>query len=656
MVCLLSLGPTAHAANTPSKFKAEHQAAAKLLAAGQWNEAADAYWNIVEKGPDDSLAPNAQLGLARAFFAAEKHEDALTAYQTLEQIVRQQKEKGTLSGQQPEAAWFYTAHRGLGKVYEAQKRFDDAAEAYRQAAAALDDKAMLADWRAWAYADAARCIELAGRSDEAVKLVGDHSVELDPPEFAGTRALQKATLAGLLKRRGETDRAEKLLAEIKSDPQLDDQQYAAAKALVEEHGSRTRESSGRQSRDSSKSGDFGYTMRTREGPDYLAIESVGRYELRIALQPVGGGVFGPNRYGWITGWYNLEADPLKTRNLSSLGYFPLIKPHHVHFIEDVDGQWKHIVWGRYKELREHLSLGMQKGPYQFQKGSVKFEVLEESPVRIRTRTAHDRWPLEVHEYTFYPTGQIFVAAKFDLQRDDPLVRISDISFYTVKNPQVNWVAAVEGVSPMSGEGGIQAKTRYVLAHSNPLPSFQFSMPDDILTCVSIPGKYSTYVNNEIPLTWRRAPLRFECDKKADMAHFALHMRVYPRDIDSFEAGLPYVEDYQFPDTLSVSVGSRVTDDSGDLNGDGYNESEGCYVLLADDGKVAFTIDATETVRYQPAFKITGWTGDVPTSVAIDGTTAEVGQDYNAAVVPETDIIMFQVLKALKGGKVAVRVK
>ncbi len=418
VVCLLSLGSTGHAANTPSRFKTEHQAAAKLLADGQWSEAADAYRRIMEKGLDDSLAPNAQLGLARALLGAGEYENALTAYQTLEQIVRQQKEKDTLSGQQPENAWHYTIGRGMGRVYETQREFDKATKAYRQAAVALGDKATLADWRARAYADAARCLELAGRGAEAAELMKNHLAELDPPEMSGMRALQKATLVRLLKGHGQTDEADKLLAEIKSDPQLDDQQHAAAETLVKQRRSRIRENSDLPTPDLPKSYDFGYTIRTRKGPDYLAIESVGRYELRIALQEVGGGLLGENRYGWITGWYNLADDPFKTRNLSGLMYFPLIKPHHIGYMEKKDGQWKRIEYRRLRELNKTLdvALGLQKGPSRNQQGSVTFEVLEESPVRVRTRTRHDRWPFECIEYTSYPTGQVFVAAAFDLAR------------------------------------------------------------------------------------------------------------------------------------------------------------------------------------------------------------------------------------------------
>ena len=79
------------------------------------------------------------------------------------------------------------------------------------------------------------------------------------------------------------------------------------------------------------------------------------------------------------------------------------------------------------------------------------------------------------------------------------------SFYTVKNAQINWRDSTDSTSRMPGEGGSQFNTTYVLSHSNRVPSFHLSMPDDILTCSSAPHDPRTFINNEIPLMWRRWP-------------------------------------------------------------------------------------------------------------------------------------------------------
>lgn len=212
-----------------------------------------------------------------------------------------------------------------------------------------------------------------------------------------------------------------------------------------------------------------YRLRTRRGPDYLAIESVGRYEIRIALKDIGRNLFGDNRYGWIHGWYNLTDDPFKTQNLCGLSYFPLFKPHHVTWTEKRDSEWKRIGSPQIKAYGKtvDLALGMQKGPSPRQKGGVTFEVVEDTPARVRTRTRHDRFPFETIEYTFLPTGQIFVSVTFDLEHEAPALRIGGFGFYTVKNAQIGWRDAVDSTSRMAGEGGNQFPTKYLLSRLPP---------------------------------------------------------------------------------------------------------------------------------------------------------------------------------------------
>ena len=410
---------------------------------------------------------------------------------------------------------------------------------------------------------------------------------------------------------------------------------------------------GGDAKNSAGPGSLSDKMQTRQGPDYLAIESVGRFEIRIALQEVGRNIFGDNRYGWINAWYNLEEDPFKTRNLCGLSYFPLIKPHHLTWLEKRAGDWHRIDSRKLREYGKTLdvALGMQKGPSPRQQGSVKFEVLEDTPTRVRAKTTHDRWPFESMEYTFYPTGQIFVSAYFNVHHEKPDLRIGGVSFYTVKNAQINWRDSTDSTSRMPGEGGSQFNTSYVLSHSNIVPSFHLSMPDDILTCSSAPHDSRTFINNEIPLMWRRTPLRFAVDRELNEKPFALQMRVYPRDIDSFSAGLPYVKDYQQPARLSVQAGKLVRDDRGDLNGDGYNESEGCFVVAANGSKLSATLDAAGGPCFQPAIKVLDWEGGPPESVTINGKP--IGQKGKANVSVVNNTLLVQLLTTLEKEKATI---
>src|SRR5262249_24852375 len=66
----------------------------------------------------------------------------------------------------------------------------------------------------------------------------------------------------------------------------------------------------------------------------------------------------------------------------------------------------------------------------------------------------------------------------------------------------------------------------------------------------------------------------------------------------------------------------VTNDPGDLNTDGFNESEGCMVLRGK-GPVELTYRKWQQAGFAPAFKIMGWQGVAPTRVKADGKDVPV---------------------------------
>ena len=66
----------------------------------------------------------------------------------------------------------------------------------------------------------------------------------------------------------------------------------------------------------------------------------------------------------------------------------------------------------------------------------------------------------------------------------------------------------------------------------------------------------------------------------------------------------------------------VTNDPGDLNADGFNESEGCMVLRGK-GPVELTYRKGQQAGFAPAFKIMGWQGAAPTRVKANGKDVPV---------------------------------
>ncbi|NIP94876.1 MAG: tetratricopeptide repeat protein, partial [Akkermansiaceae bacterium] len=534
----------------PTRLAAEHREAAALLAKGDWERAAEAYRAMVARDPGDSLARQARLGVAQAMAAAGKHDEALVELRTLLAVTGERAAGAVPGRQQLEGGWLHAVHGAIGRLLEQQGKLEEAAAAYREAGEVIAGDETLAAWRARAAMDLARCLARRGKPAQAISLLTGGLAELAAPELAGMRALQMAKLGRYYFEIGERDWAVTLLERIRRDPQLDQQQYGAAEALVE--GKRWKPA-------------ITGKMRTRKGPGHLAIESTNCFELRLALAAMEGDRNGIERGGRVTGWFNLEDDPFKTTNLAGAGPFGLFG----------------LGWG------DLPPTGREDGV---------FEVLEENEVRVRTRTRRFDRPFEMVDCTFYPAGQVVVAASLEPEAAQPARRIRKVSFHTATNARLNWRDAGAGKSRMSGEGPAVDETPFVLAHSNSTPSFQRFTADDILTVPAWAHSGRAVINDERPLRWRRSSMRIAPVARGPARSLAVQLRVYPRTLDSPALAEPYADDYQQPARLEVRRGSVMKDDPGDLDGDGFNEGEGCYVVR---GTEAVTLVAGEFTRHQP---------------------------------------------------------
>src|SRR5262249_49246431 len=86
--------------------------------------------------------------------------------------------------------------------------------------------------------------------------------------------------------------------------------------------------------------------------------------------------------------------------------------------------------------------------------------------------------------------------------------------------------------------------------------------------------------------------------------------------------LPYAMQYRKPAAVDVKGAEIVTNDPGDLDADGFNESEGCMVLRGR-GPVELTYRKGPPTCFAPAFKIMAWQGAAPTKVKVDGKDVPV---------------------------------
>lgn len=81
------------------------------------------------------------------------------------------------------------------------------------------------------------------------------------------------------------------------------------------------------------------------------------------------------------------------------------------------------------------------------------------------------------------------------------------------------------------------------------------------------------------------------------------LRFWPHDIDGSPEARSFAADYQRPATLTVSRGRVVADTPGDLDGDGFNESEGCHELAPVDGVLRFKLLAGGLLRHHAIFRV-----------------------------------------------------
>jgi hypothetical protein len=86
---------------------------------------------------------------------------------------------------------------------------------------------------------------------------------------------------------------------------------------------------------------------------------------------------------------------------------------------------------------------------------------------------------------------------------------------------------------------------------------------------------------------------------------------------SAQDALPFAQQYRTPGKIEEA--QLVKDDAGDFNKDGFNESECCHVLKADEpGRLTFRYRRGDGAGYAPAFKVIGWKGTAPRTVQVDG--------------------------------------
>ena len=342
------------------------------------------------------------------------------------------------------------------------------------------------------------------------------------------------------------------------------------------------------------------------------------------------------RKGFVGKFFDLAHDPGKKRDLAP--------------VADENG----ILW-----TKNGFPEGVTNGSY-YANPPTEMKLLEAGPARVRVRltgpharygktAAKGRWPkLGFRQtWTVYPSGQAY--CDYALVNDKP---IKLHHFLLIVKSTGHWGPRGKGegkgeVHPASERGNDKRptgrdKSSFVLQWSNGPTHFM-----DMLLVLHA-GRYGgTYWNEGFQDKDYRTGLNVlgrwkDATVPGGGDHVALMMR-FDRDLNGADAARPHAADYRSPDKPDVLKGKLVTTDPGDHDADGFNESEGCYVLAADrEAGASLKLHGKKTPRMDPAFKITGWPGGgLPGAVTVDGKALAAGKGYNAAV--NGDVLLVQLL-------------
>lgn len=290
----------------------------------------------------------------------------------------------------------------------------------------------------------------------------------------------------------------------------------------------------------------------------------------------------------------------------------------------------------------------------------EMKLLESGPVRVRVRLAGvmNRRGLGIPKedldevsfeqtFTVYPTGQVYV--DYALLTKEP---VALHHFLLILKPNGAWGSQGKGEGAdevrCAGEAGAdkpygKTASSFALEWTNGPTYFQ-----DILMVVH-KGKYhGTYWNEGYLDKDLRCGLdllaRWPEKNLAKGKDHILLMLVFREDINGHEAALPLAVDYRSPDRLGVTRGALDTTEEGDADHDGFNETEGCYVLKSADG-VEFTLHGATVPRLYPAFKVKGWRGAAPTSLNLGNATLTASKEFNAWV--RDGVLLLHVLRVVK---------
>lgn len=377
----------------------------------------------------------------------------------------------------------------------------------------------------------------------------------------------------------------------------------------------------------------------------ITVTSAGVYRA-VLWQASGGG---------IMEFYDLASDPEGKVNLAGWdrGLFE-IGWHGQNFKgpETAECCQKHLLDGRkdatcYDGCRDWPSIGHKE-----LKAEGTLEVVEKSAARVRVRAESsftwwskfaDREMPVTAVYTFYPTGRIAIQVRVRKTSGRPFLWSKEYGphlFVAAPKTELNpcYVFSTPTVAEIK-DGFAGPAEDLVLATSPKVKtSFLLTIP---VEAQEIFDRHMRHDGRSV--RWDRAGygsrgIRMEAGYDSTWAcliEVGTSGNPLAPELGSVEAARPRALQYRNPPR--VTGADRATDDDGDLNHDGFNESEACAVLKGP-GPLRVTIGPS----FAPVFKVTGWKSEAPRTVTVDGKSVPAA----SAVVGET--LILQVLGRTEG--------
>ncbi len=288
------------------------------------------------------------------------------------------------------------------------------------------------------------------------------------------------------------------------------------------------------------------------------------------------------------------------------------------------------------------------------------KIIETSPVRVRVQAQapFTWWPKYVQgrqttgTYTFYPTGRIVIQVRVRNTGDRPFHWSGEygphLFFWGLKkgpNGDPGYLFHVLE-APVKKEGYTRpgASSTLVMASSSKVKTaFMLTIPPELNKLFDRHMKHADrfgYGSNNMVMepgyddTW------------ACMIQMGTAGSKLSPELPTPKEALPYAMQYRAPAGLTGVT--LVTDDAGDLNRDGYNESEGCHVLKGP-GPLKLSYQKGEGAGFAPVFKVTGWKGPAPAAVKL------AGKDVPCAAAVVDGTLVLQVLGTVTGDKATIEI-